>query len=509
MASNVLLSICSGILLALSFPGFGIYGLAWVALAPFFLALGRAANLRQALACGLFFGLAFFGLHLFWITELYRFVEWWVAPALAALVLFQTSFILIFVIISRLFLVASGPAEERLLRQPAASALVGKGKRAAGSAGVLKSLFYVFALAAFWVLVEWVRALGAFGVSAGNIGYTQAPLLPLIQIASYTTVYGVSFLLALFNAALALFISDLKRWQPLVLAALLVLAAAGYGFQVLALAEQTEQSASLTDVLRGAPLPRRFALVQPNIDQKDKLNPALVPAIFDIHEEMTKQAALDRPEIIIWPETAIFSYLLHDARLLPRLRQLAKESKAWIIFGTPHYAGGKAYNSIVSMSPQGEIVSRYDKQQLVPFGEYLPFRKYLYPMLKRVGYYDSEFSPGAGPRPITAAGLKLAAAVCFESTFPELMRERVAPDSGLILLVTNDAWFGDSSVLDFHLSTAVFRAVENRKYFIQAGNTGYSALIDPYGRILERSEVNQRQILIFELPLGQGQKDLI
>jgi apolipoprotein N-acyltransferase len=255
-------------------------------------------------------------------------------------------------------------------------------------------------------------------------------------------------------------------------------------------------------VLRGGPLPRRFALVQPNIDQKDKLNPALVPAIFDIHAEMTEQAALDKPGIIIWPETAIFSYLLHDGRLLPRLRGLARESKAWIIFGTPHYAGGKAYNSIVAMSPEGEIVSRYDKQRLVPFGEYLPFRRYLYPMLKGVGYYDSEFSPGAGPRPVAADGLKLAAAVCFESTFPELIRERVLEGPDLILLVTNDAWFGDSSVLDFHLSTAVFRAVENRKYFIQAGNTGYSALIDPYGRMLKRSEVNRRQILTFEVPLS-------
>jgi len=503
MASNVLLSILSGILLALSFAGFGIYGLAWVGLAPFFLALGRAENLRQALACGLFFGLTFFGMHLFWITELYRFVQWWVAPALAALVLFQTAYILVFVTISRLFLAASGPAEERRPPlQPAASALVAKGKRASGGAGALRDLFYVFALAALWVVVERARALGAFGVTAGNIGYTQAPLLPLIQIASHTTVYGVSFLLALFNAALALFISDLKRWQPLALAALLVLAAAGYGSQVLALAERTEQSASLTDVLRGGPLPRRFALVQPNIDQKDKLNPALVPAIFDIHAEMTEQAALDKPGIIIWPETAIFSYLLHDGRLLPRLRGLARESKAWIIFGTPHYAGGKAYNSIVAMSPEGEIVSRYDKQQLVPFGEYLPFRRYLYPMLKGVGYYDSEFSPGAGPRPVAADGLKLAAAVCFESTFPELIRERVLEGPDLILLVTNDAWFGDSSVLDFHLSTAVFRAVENRKYFIQAGNTGYSALIDPYGRMLKRSEVNRRQILTFEVPLS-------
>jgi len=231
-----------------------------------------------------------------------------------------------------------------------------------------------------------------------------------------------------------------------------------------------------------------------------------VPSIFAVHEKMTRQAMREKPDMIIWPETAIFSYVLHDPPLLKRMRKLARDANAWLIFGTPHYIGKKTYNSIVSMSPSGKIISRYDKQQLVPFGEYLPFRKILYPVLKGVGYYEAEFNSNPHPEPVKAGNSKIAAAVCFESTFPDLIRERVKKNSDFILLVTNDAWFEDSSALYFHLNTGVFRAIEHRKYFIQAANTGLSAVIDPYGRVLKKTRVNQREILTFEMFKNWKQK---
>jgi apolipoprotein N-acyltransferase len=248
----------------------------------------------------------------------------------------------------------------------------------------------------------------------------------------------------------------------------------------------------------------KLALLQPNIRQEHKLNPSMVQPVFDVHEEMTRQAMKEKPDIIIWPETAIFSYVLHDPPLFRRLQKLARGSRAWLIFGTPHYTGNKSYNSIVSMSPSGKVVSRYDKQQLVPFGEYLPFRKILYPFLKGVGYYEAEFSSNPRPELIQAKDLKIAAAICFESTFPGLIRKRAKRDSDFILLVTNDAWFNDSSALYFHLNTGIFRAIENRKYFIQVGNTGLTAVIDPYGRILKKTKANRREIVTFEFSISKA-----
>jgi apolipoprotein N-acyltransferase len=247
----------------------------------------------------------------------------------------------------------------------------------------------------------------------------------------------------------------------------------------------------------------KLALIQPNIDQKDKMDPALVVPTFDLQEKMSYQAAREKPEIMVWPETSVFSYLLRDAVLFPRLQQLARKTRAWLLIGTPYSdEAGRVYNSIVSLSPEGKVFSRYDKQHLVPFGEYLPFRQVLYPFLKKVGYYDQAFDFPPAALPVWAGKRKISPAVCFESTFPHLIRRMTSRDSAFILTVTNDAWFGDSSAPYFHLNTGIFRAVENRKFFIQVGNSGITAVIDPDGRILARTRLNQRGILAFKIPLS-------
>jgi apolipoprotein N-acyltransferase len=500
---NILLSIASGILLALSFPKFNLFWLAWAALAPFFLALIRARGWKEPLACGLFFGISFFGIHLFWVMTLYRFVKWWIVLGGSALVVYQTLFILLFVVFSRVFISGlSRAGGDRSPLRAAANALVGGGRRSSNWVGSFEGLISAIGVAAVWTAVEWIRAWGPFGVSGGDVGYSQVQLLPLIQIAFYTSVYGVSFAVVLLNASLALFMSNLRKWSPLVFSLILILAMAVYGWQVMSSSSPASRSSSLQDVLRGSSRSLRLALIQPNVDQAEKLNQKKVYSVYRIQEEMTRQALRKNPEIIIWPETAVFTYLLHNPSLLKRVQQLAIDSGAWLILGTPHYVGENAYNSVISISPAGRVVSRYDKERLIPFGEYLPFRKILYPVLKGVGYYDNEFSSRPDPGPILVDKLKIAAAICFESTLPDLIRERVKRNSDFILLVTNDAWFDDSSALYFHLNTGVFRAIENRRYFVQVGNTGISAVVDPFGRVLKKTKVNQRETLFFEIPLS-------
>ncbi|MFH1347384.1 MAG: apolipoprotein N-acyltransferase [Candidatus Margulisiibacteriota bacterium] len=461
MIINIILSLVSGCLLSLAFPKANLFWLAWLALIPFFIALYRAEKLKELLVSGLSFGLIFFGIHLFWIMTLYRFVQMWIVLGWISLVLFQTLFILIFVSTLRFF-------HSRIIAN-------------------------AFVLALLWTAIEWLRAWGPFGVTGGDLGYSQVQFLPLIQIAAFASVYGVSFLVVFFNASAAMFMFDKRKWRSLAVSLVLIVVATTYGEYVLNVSSRVPRPPSRS---------MKLALLQPNIDQKDKINPFMVIPIFKIHEEMSQQAMQDKPDVIVWPETAIFSYVLHDRHLSKRIKDLAQKTNAWLVFGTPHYVGDKAYNSVVSISPTGEVVSRYDKQHLVPFGEYLPFKPLLYPFLKRVGYYEAAFNSNPTPQPLKVGDLNVATAVCFESTFPYTIRKRVKNGSDFILLVTNDSWFDDSSALYFHLNTGVFRAIENRKYFIQVGNTGITAVIDPYGRILQKTRTNEQDILTFEIPLS-------
>ncbi|MFH1386786.1 MAG: apolipoprotein N-acyltransferase [bacterium] len=457
--SYILGSTLSGLLLALAYPNFNLWWLAWIALVPFFYFLYKVKGWKQAGWCGFVFGVTFFSINLFWITTLFRFVGWWAVVGWVCLTVFQSIFISLFSIFYALF---SNKQTNRLTN------------------------FLV--LPTLWTITEILRAWGPFGLPSGVVGYTQASFLPLIQIASFTTVYGVSFIVVMVNAALTPGPSPKGRGgvRTLFIVILLITIVIAYG-------DTTIRHSSL--VISHFP---KLALIQPNIDQMDKMDPRKVNEIFNIHEELTRQATKEQPAIIIWPETAIFSYLLRDPALLPRIQSLAKESEAWLIIGTPHYTvDGNAYNSLVSISPSGEVVSRYDKQRLVPFGEYLPFKPLLYPFLKGTGFFDQGFDVNGNISPVIAGNYQIAAAICFESTFPDTIKARVGEKTDFILTVTNDGWFGSSSAPYFHFNHGIFRAIENRKYFIQVGNTGISGVIDPYGRVLRRSTLGKRQVLIY------------
>jgi apolipoprotein N-acyltransferase len=460
--TNVLLSAFSGLLLALAFPKAGLWWLAWVALVPFFIALYRAKKWSEACQFGFCFGLVFFGIELFWVMSLFRFVGLWIIPGWICLVLFETLFIMLFA--GAFFAVIYKLRAGDYICPPVLAAIL-------------------------WTGMEWLRAWGPFGVTVGDVGYSQATFLPFIQIAASISVYGISLLVVLANTALAGWLRSPKRWLPVLLAVTLVLMAILYGN--LALGNPPRSSRSI-----------KLSLIQSNVDQMERMNPRNAAGIFEKHENLTRRAIADKPDIIVWPETAVPNYLLYDPVYLPRIKELAGEAKAWLIIGTPHYdSSGKIYNSMVSISPAGEIVSRYDKQHLVPFGEYLPVRKWLYPLLRSVGYFDNEFSPNPFPAELRAGRIGIAPAICFESILPDLVRARVKPDSAFILTITNDSWFDDSDAPYQHLAAGVFRAIENRKYFVQLGNTGISAVIDPYGRILRRTRMNREEILTFEIPL--------
>jgi apolipoprotein N-acyltransferase len=226
------------------------------------------------------------------------------------------------------------------------------------------------------------------------------------------------------------------------------------------------------------------------------MNQSLVGRNYELQAELTRQAAKERAAVIVWPETALFAYITKDPLIYQRFRELARETRSWLVVGTPHYGDdGKIYNSLIVIAPSGEVTSRYDKERLVPFGEYLPLRPLLLPLLGGTGYFSQDFDSQPRVEPLLVAGRKVAAGICFESTFPDVMNKRVRPDSTYILVVTNDAWFNDSAAPYFHLNCGVFRAIESRRWLVQCGNSGISAFIDPFGRVVRRSGVNEKTIV--------------
>ena len=451
------MSVFSGILLALCFPKFNLWPLAFMALVPLFIEIYRKKTPREAAVMGFVFGLVFFGINLFWINTLIEFGGPFVPLGWILLVLGESLFIAL-------------------------------------ACFSIKSLdighWTLVSAPIIWVLIEWLRSLGPFGITAGTIGYSQANFLPIAQLASFSTVYGVSFLIVLVNAALARFFVTRKNYLELLLVAILFVSAFFWGSSQFP-GLTTSQPKGLTTI----------SLIQGAIPQNRKLDYRYNAENFKVHLDLTQKALKEKPDIIIWPETVIFTYLLTDPPYRSQAEELARKAKAYLLIGTPFIdASDKIYNSIVAFSPSGEVVSRYDKQRLVAFGEYLPFRPLLYPILKLTNMYQEDFDPNPHASSLLLGKIKIGAAVCFESTFTDLLKQQ-ASGAAFLLTVTNDAWFGSSPAADQHFSDGVFRAIENRKYFVQAANTGISGVIDPYGRIVRRTKLNERGSLTFKIPL--------
>ncbi|MFA4905416.1 MAG: apolipoprotein N-acyltransferase [Candidatus Margulisiibacteriota bacterium] len=452
------MSILSGILLALCFPKFNLWPLAFVALVPLFIEIEKKKTAREAAVSGFIFGLVFFGINLFWINTLIPYggpfvpLGWLLLAAGEALFVALACYLISF----------------SNLR--------------------LKSRVYISAL--IWVGIEYLRSLGPFGITAGTVGYTQAHFLPIAQLASFSTVYGVSFLIVLVNLVLARFYLTRKNYLELSMVLVVFLSSFFWG------------SSQIPNHLEAyGPKALTISLIQGSIPQERKLDHRYNAENFKIHLDLTRQALKEKPDLIIWPETVVFTYILNDPPYRKAMEDLAREAKAYLLTGTPFYdRSGNIYNSIVAFSPSGEVVSRYDKQHLVAFGEYLPFRPLLYPILQSTNLFQADFVPNPHTSHLILGKRKVAAGICFESTFTGLLREQ-APGAAFLLAVTNDGWFNDSAAPYQHFENGVFRAIENRKYFIQCANTGISGVIDPYGRIIKQTKVFKRGSLTFKIPL--------
>jgi apolipoprotein N-acyltransferase len=250
----------------------------------------------------------------------------------------------------------------------------------------------------------------------------------------------------------------------------------------------------------------KVAVIQGNIDQVEKWLPATKATTLDKYLRMTRhELAGQAPDLVVWPETAVPFYL-NESRELTRLTSLAATGGVHILTGSPHRnidPGAKNYryyNSAFLIDGRGRVTGRYDKEHLVPFGEYVPLKKLLF-FLGPLVEATADFSPGTDLHPIPCQNTRLGVLICFESIFPDLARRQTDAGAGLLINLTNDAWYGRSSAPWQHLSMAVFRAVENRRGLARAANTGVSGFIDPLGRMHRLSPLFEEFSGSLALPL--------
>ncbi len=365
-----------------------------------------------------------------------------------------------------------------------------------------------------WVALELIRTYLFSGLPWALLGYSQYQWLPVAQIADVTGVYGVSFLVVLVNAAIA----ELVLWGMARRTRVLSLRHPPAPlpwltpvFAVVALATAVAYGEVQLGSLSGTAPRLAIGLVQPNIDQAHKWDAAYRRDTLDRYRRLTGQAA-DQADLIIWPEAATPFLFEQEVRYRVEIESLVRQYGSPLLFGSPalrYYADGRPYllNSAYLFSPDGQILGRYDKRHLVPFGEYIPLRQVLF-FLDKLVEGIGDFEAGTVPtvlalpssEPGSAPPAKFGVVICFEVIFPDLVREFVRDGADFMVTITNDAWFGDSAAPYQHFGMVVFRAIENHVAFARAANTGVSGFIDPYGRILQASPIFTEQAMTGRIP---------
>jgi len=442
----------SALLLVFSFPQTECSILAWAALVPLFSILDGQKPwraFRRAYLCGFLFFAAAIGWFVY-VTYIGAFL------LVAFLSLYFALFGVIFIYFQRLAVVPR-----------------------------------IFVLSSAWVALEFIRDHFLTGFGWVMLGHSQFKNLWLIQIADMTGVYGVSFLVVLVN----LLIFENWRARSLLLKAnIIVLALLSavlvYGYSVIA--------------HQGNYQTIRVGVVQPNIPLAVDWDESRKPWIVDRNIQLTRQLRAQKPDLIVWPETSLPGVISDSPDLTGEIRANAARLATPILIGSIAQDGDRYYNSAFLIGADGQMLGRYDKIHLVPFGEYLPLRPVLGWVNKFIDLDD--FTPGKTYKIFSLAPLspKFAVLICFEDTLGYLRRHFARAGADFFVNMTNDAWFGDTKAPFLHLQSAVFGCVENHRSLARAANTGVSALVDPWGRIIAAvSNGNGKKILVNGTAFGE------
>jgi apolipoprotein N-acyltransferase len=362
-----------------------------------------------------------------------------------------------------------------------------------------------FALAAAWTALDHFRSFALSGFPWATLGYAQHENPLLLGLASVTGVYGLSFVSVLGAAALA---EAATAWRagrrpgPAVWAALgAVVALHGAGWLL------------AREASRPAPRTVRIAVLQGNVDQGVKWSPERAEEIWADYVGLVRDAVGQGAVLVVWPETSVPGLVERDPELRARLSALARETGSTMVLGAvgfeldPVTRDPLFFDSAFVLGPDGAFLTRYDKSHLVPFGEYVPLRDLLGHFLRAVarGIARDNVTPGPGPRALTlpAPGgpIRGGVPICYELLFPDLVRRMVDQGAGVLLGITNDAWYGKTGAPYQFLALTAVRSAETRVWTARAANTGVSAIIDSRGRVRAQTRIFERDLLVADVPL--------
>lgn len=472
---NFFLAALSGLLLAAGFPPFGFHVLSWVSLIPLLFAL-RFQSVGKGFVLGGFTGLVFFAATVHWVTNSVHYYGGIPVVTASLITLLLCAFL-------ACFIAGFGAGMVRLRqRHP--------------------SLLFLSA-PPLWTGIELARTYLFSGFPWALLGYSQYRVLPVIQFADITGVYGVSFLIVLVNVSLYLMLQDRRQFPALVVALALTAGVLAYG------------SMKLGEPAGGGGI--TLSVVQGNIDQDRKWDPAYQADVIETYERLTREALKRRPDLVIWPETATPFYFGgsgNNSVLTNDLERFVRSTGTPLLTGSPTYRvrpGGivELRNSAVLLERGGNIAATYHKRHLVPFGEYVPFKSVLFfveKLVDAVGDFEAgtEYTVMRAGSGAASHETAFSTVICYEIIFPDLVRRFVGNGASVIVTITNDAWFGRTAAPSQHFSMAVLRAVENRVPVARAANTGISGFIDAKGRILETSGIFTEDVLTRVLTPGNG-----
>jgi apolipoprotein N-acyltransferase len=474
-----ILILLSAVLQVLIFPLAGVYVLCWVALTPLIVALLRArpigelqiqgvtrlqpATPWQGFVLGYVCGIIWYAGTCYWIYDTMHQYGGLSAPiGLFVLFLFCCYLGLYHGLFGLLVALVARPQDDR-------------------RALVLSPFL--------WVAVELARTR-VTGFPWNLLGIAQVDNVALSRIAAWTGVYGISFEILLVNVALAAAFLVPRRKRSAMLVA-------GIAAAVVLQAGRLVQPPPVT-------ADRAALLVQQNIPVSADWSPGYYQqTLSDLTKLTLKEAernAAKKIDLIVWPESPA-PFFTNEPNFRQALSTMAREAKLPVVSGAigtkaPRVnSEGPLFNSAVLIDANGDWQARYDKAHLVPFGEYLPFPSlfsFAGGLTKEVG----QFEHGNSRSPLDAAGEKLGVFICYESIFPDEVRQFAEDGAEVFVNISNDGWYGDSGAYAQHLNQTRMRAVENDRWILSATDTGVTASIDPYGRVAARSPRKQRTALV-------------
>ncbi|MDD5475865.1 MAG: apolipoprotein N-acyltransferase [Syntrophales bacterium] len=461
---SMALALLSGVLLVLAFPKLNQDFLVWTALIPLLFAI-RNVGPCKALGIGIIAGFVFnIGL-VYWIVYVVN--HYGNLPFF-----FSVAMMLLFAFYLSLYV-----------------GLFAMGVTLTGSSGVP----VIVSGPVLWTALEYIKSNALTGFPWENLGYALHDRIYFIQLADITGVYGVTFLVVLVNC---MFFDLLKREGGS--RRLVIKTAVCAGITAAVLSYGCYRIASVKVELIAAES-LSVGLIQGNIDQSVKWHPDYQEETIRIYSDLSSKAAYPRVDLVIWPETAapVFFQDVDDNHR--KILDVAGETGAALLFGSPSYTFVNErlalLNSSWLVSPGKDIMGRYDKTHLVPFGEYVPLRRILFFVDKLVEGF-SDFVPGNRIKPLVINDMAAGVLICYEGIFPEISRSYTRSGADYLVNITNDAWYGRTSAPHQHLSMLPLRAVENRRAIARAANTGISAFVDPLGRITGRTALFERDVLM-------------